>query len=100
MIVHNVTSKHNNWIGPWEVAPLDYGVLTDADIGRDVIYRAHNTAEHGIITSYRDGRIWARFHKGDTAAACDPRDLVFAVREMGYAGSKAVPHEESDNLRD
>lgn len=98
-IVHNVTSKHNGWIGPWRTEPLVYENLTEADIDRDVIFRDYGRAEHGILKSFRNGTVWARFHHGDTAAGCNPGDLVFAVEEMGYAGTKVVPLKEADLCR-
>lgn len=66
----------------WEVAPLEYSGLLDDDIGRTVIYRAHGRAEAGTISSWRGGWVWARFSSGDTAACCNPGDLVFGSKEL------------------
>jgi len=80
--IHNVHDRHRAYIGPWKVEPLDYDKLTEADIGRTVIYRDHGRAERGILTSYRDGRVWARYSTGDTAAAADPESLVFGIEPL------------------
>lgn len=76
----NVVDRRHGWIGEWDAEPLVYAELTPADVGRTVIYRDHGRAEAGTLSSFRDGRVWARYSRGDTAAACDARDLVFAVR--------------------
>lgn len=84
-VIHNVRDGRNGTIGSWEVEtePFVYRCLQDTDIGRTVIYRDHGRAEAGTLTSWRLGRVCARFSRGDTAAACDPRDLVFAIRSLG-----------------
>ena len=89
-VIHNVRDGRNGTVGSWEIEaePFVYRCLQDADIGRTVIYRDHGRAEAGTLTSWRLGRVWARFSRGDTAAACDPRDLVFAIRSLG-AGDDA-----------
>jgi hypothetical protein len=84
----NVLDRRHGWIGEWEVEPLVYASLRPADVGRTVIYCASHGratmpwgwAEAGTLSSWRDGLVWARFSRGDTAAACRPSDLVFAVR--------------------
>lgn len=80
MKIDNVRDGRRGFVGSFETEPLVYDALTAADVGRTVIYRDHGRAEAGTLSSWRDGRVWARFSRGDTAAACDPRDLVFAVR--------------------
>lgn len=75
----NVRDGRNGLIGSWHIEPLAYDSLVPSDIGRTVIYRDHGRAEAGTLSSFRDGRVWARFSRGDTAAACDPRDLCFGV---------------------
>jgi len=89
-VVHNVRDGRNGTVGSWEVEtkPLEYYCLLEVDIGRTVIYRDHGRAEAGTLSSWRDGRVWARFSRGDTAAACDPKDLAFAIRRLG-AGNDA-----------
>jgi hypothetical protein len=82
VFVHNVRDGRHGWSGSWEVEPLAYEALGIADIGRTVIYRDHGRAEAGTLSSYRDGRVWARFSRGDTAAASDPRDLCFGIRPL------------------
>lgn len=79
-IIHNVRDKRHDWIGSWEAKPLSLDALTPADVGRTVIYRDFGRAEAGTLSSWNADRVWARFHKGDTAAACDPSDLMLAVK--------------------
>jgi hypothetical protein len=79
MIVHNVRDGRHGWIGSWDTEPLDYAKLTDADIGRTVIYQDHGRAEAGTLTSWRDGVVFARYSRGDTAAGASASDLVFAI---------------------
>lgn len=78
-IIHNVRDGRYGYVGLFVVIPLNYDDLTADDIGRTVIYQDHGRAEAGTLASYRDGHVWARFSRGDTAAACDPRDLCFAA---------------------
>lgn len=66
--VHNVRDGRNGCIGSWKVEPLVYDALGPDHIGRTVIYRDHNRAEAGTITSWRDGIVFARYSRGDTAA--------------------------------
>jgi hypothetical protein len=86
--LHNVLDRRYSWIGRWEAVPLDYAALTEADIGRTVIYldrgreQRWGWAEAGTLSSFRDGLVWARFSKGDTAAACAPHDLMLAARPL------------------
>lgn len=82
-VVHNVADRRYDCIKSFEVEPLIYGLLTKDDIGRTVIYQDHGRAEAGTLSSWRNGVVFARFHKGDTAAGCDPLDLLFAVRRLG-----------------
>lgn len=86
MIIHNVTDRRYNWVGAWEAEPLCVEALTQADVGRTVIYRGEGmAAEAGTLTSWRDGMVWARFHRGVTAAACDPARLWLATKPMDGA---------------
>ena len=78
-IVHNVDDRRHGWIGSWTVAPLDVSKLTNADVGRTVIYRDHGRAEAGTLTSWRDGIVFARYSRGDTAAGANASDLVFGI---------------------
>ncbi len=79
MEVHNVTDRRFDWIGSWKTEPLDYGALTEADVGRTIIYRDHGRAEAGTLSSWKNGIVFARYSKGDTAAGADPNDLVFGI---------------------
>jgi hypothetical protein len=79
-IVHNVRDGRQAWIGAWEVEPLDIAKLTEADIGRTVIYRDHGRAEAGTLTSWSKGIVFARYSRGDTAAGALASDLVFGIR--------------------
>lgn len=78
MIIHNVRDRRFDWVGSWEVEPLVLSELRAPDIGRTVIYQDHGGAEAGTISSWSEQRLWARFSKGDTDAACDPADLWLA----------------------
>ena len=49
MIVHNVRYRRNDYMGPWRTEPLDVSRLSEADIGRTVIYRDHGRAEAGTL---------------------------------------------------
>ncbi len=84
MQIHNVSDRrhgllNNNLIGSWDTEPLVYESLTDADVGRTVIYRDHGRAEAGTLSSWTNGIVFARYSRGDTAAGADPNDLVFGV---------------------
>jgi hypothetical protein len=79
---HNVRDGRVGWVGSWEIAPLDVTKLTEADIGRTVIYRSHNRAEAGTLTSWRDNIVFARYSRGDTAAGAYASDLVFGLRRI------------------
>ena len=61
--------------------------LTDADKGRGVIFHTnHGTQERGVLSSWNEHFIFARFTSGSTAAACDPRQLEFEYRGSSAAG--------------
>lgn len=78
-IIHNVEDRRVGWVGSWGIEPLDIAKLTEADIGRTVIYRDHGRAEAGTLTSWRDDIVFARYSRGDTAAGANASDLVFGV---------------------
>lgn len=79
-VVHNVEDRRHGWIGSWNVEPLSFSKLTEADIGRTVIYRPrHGQAEAGTLVSWRDGLVFARYSRGDTAAASGPDYLCFGT---------------------
>lgn len=80
MQVHNVVDRrYGSNIGSWDVEPLVYEDLTLADVGRTVIYRDYGRAEAGTLTSWKNGIVFARYSKGDTAAGASPIDLVFSL---------------------
>lgn len=79
-VIHNVRDGRHGWMGAWEVEPLDINKLTDADIGRTVIYRGYNHAEAGTLTSWCNGLVFARYSRGDTSAGANASDVVFGVR--------------------
>lgn len=89
-VVHNVHDRRHGWVGAWETEPLVYRELTDADLGRTVIYREGEwtqrrpfpVTEAGTLSSWRLGMVWARFHRGDTATACKHETLCFGVRPL------------------
>jgi hypothetical protein len=82
VIIHNVSDRRHGWIGSWEAEPLVYDALRISNVGRTVIYRDHGRAEAGTLSSWRDGRVWVRFGRGVTTAACEPRDLCLATRAL------------------
>lgn len=81
MIIYNVEDRRFGWIGSWEVEPLDVSKLTDADLGRTVIYKGFRS-EAGTLSSWNATTVWARFTNGFTAASCSPSDLYLAVRPL------------------
>lgn len=85
MLIHNVKDGRRGYIGSWETEPLNYGALGSEHVGRTVIYRDHGRAEAGTLTSWRDGIVFARYSRGDTAAGANPGDLVFGVRSLDDA---------------
>lgn len=82
MIVHNVSDRRNDWVGSWRCSLLDVNQLSIDDIGRTVIYRDHGRAEAGTLTSWRNGVVYARYSKGDTAAGAKAEDLVFGIEQV------------------
>lgn len=78
-IIHNVDDGRFGWVGSWEIEPLDYTKLKISDMGRTVIYRYHGRAEAGTLTSWRDGMVFARYSRGDTAAGTLASNMVFGV---------------------
>jgi hypothetical protein len=82
MIVHNVDDRRRSWVGSWEAEPLDYDKLGPEHVGRTVIYRDYGRAEAGTISSWRNGTVFARYSRGDTAAGANAADLVFGVKAL------------------
>lgn len=82
MQVHNVRDGRHGHIGSWEAEPLNYDALGPEHIGRTVIYRDVGRAEAGTITSWRDGIVFAKYSRGDTAAGANAGDLLLAVRSL------------------
>lgn len=82
MIIYNVSDRRHGCIGSWEAEPLVYDNLSPDDIGRTVIYRDHGRAEAGTLTSWRNGIVFARYSRGDTAAGSDPSNLCIAIRSL------------------
>jgi len=85
-ILHNVEDRRTNSNGSWQIAPLKIEDLTEADLGRTVIYReGTGRAAAGTLSSFRKiepAAIWARFSAGNTAACCKAVDVVFGVRAL------------------
>lgn len=99
MILHNVRDGRSggNW-GSWEVKPLDYDKLAPEHCGRTVIYQDFGRAEAGTITSWRDGILFARYSRGDTAAGAqatgpNKADLFLAVRSIPLNDHPPPPGE-------
>ena len=86
-ILHNVEDRRRDWFESWEVRPLEFKELNGTFIGRDVIYRSHNKAEAGTLTSWRQGIVFVRYSKGDTAAGAKIEDLVLGIRPLDGPGS-------------
>lgn len=80
MRIDNVRDGRNGVIGSWECEPLVYDALRPDHVGRTVIYRDHGRAEAGTITSWRDGIVFARYSRGDTAAGAKASDLLLGVK--------------------
>jgi hypothetical protein len=85
MIIHNVRDGRRGFFGSWIVEPLNYDRLSLSDVGRTVIYRDHGRAEAGSLTSWRNGTVFARYSRGDTAAGAEPENLVFALKALDTA---------------
>jgi hypothetical protein len=81
-LVHNVQDRRRGFLGSWITEPLVYDGLSEADVGRTVIYRKYGRAEAGTLTSWRNGIVFARYSRGDTAAGSRATDLVFGVRAL------------------
>ncbi len=88
--VHNVSDRRFDWIGAWKVEPLVFEKLNASDVGRTVIYRDHHRAEAGTLSSFRDGRVWARYSKGDTAAGANAANLCFGVYPLDGDTKRAL----------
>ena len=80
--VHNVRDGRHGHVGSFEVEPLVYNALGPEHIGRTVVYRDHGRAEAGTITSWRDGTVFARYSRGDTAAGARPENLSLVIRSL------------------
>lgn len=85
MEIHNVIDRRRGWIGAFEAEPLNVSNLTEADVGSEVVYRpADGRSEVGVLTSWRDGVVFARYSTGDTAAAAKPEHLFLVIRRIGH----------------
>lgn len=81
MIVHNVRDGRHGLIVSYDVEPLVYDALGPGDVGRTVIYQDHGRAEAGTLTSWRDGVVFAKYSRGDTAAGADPANLSLVLED-------------------
>lgn len=82
MVVHNVDDGRHSWVGSWVTKPLDYGKLGPEHVGQTVIYQDHGRAQAGTVSSWRDGIVFARYSRGDTAAGANAADLVLGIRPL------------------
>jgi hypothetical protein len=82
MQVHNVKDGRAGCIRSYEAEPLDYNALGPQHVGRTVIYRDHGRAEAGTLTSWKNGIVFARYSRGDTAAGANPADLLLATDSL------------------
>jgi hypothetical protein len=78
----NVRDGRRGFIGSWTTEPLVYDELGPEHVGRTVIYRDYGRAEAGTITSWRNGVVFARYSRGDTAAGANAIDLVLGIRAL------------------
>ena len=81
-IVNSVDDRRRGYIGSWVTERLVYDKLGPDDVGRTVIYRDYGRAEAGTITSWKNGIVFARYSRGDTAAGANAADLVFGIRAL------------------
>lgn len=57
---------------------IDLEDLREEDKGRGVLFLTHHgVIERGVLSSWNEWYIFARFTNGSTAAACDPKQLEF-----------------------
>jgi hypothetical protein len=58
---------------------IDPQTLTEADIGRKVIYhREYCDRQEGVLSSWNSTYVFVRF-KSPNGEACEPEDVSFAV---------------------
>lgn len=81
-IIHNVNDRRRGFIGSWLAEPLEFAKLTDQDVGRNVIYRDFGRASVGVMTSFRDGVVFARYSQGDASSCAEASDLMFGIRPL------------------
>jgi len=77
---HNVRDGRIGFVKSFEAEPLQYDKLAPEHVGCTVIYSDHGRYEAGTITSWRDGIVFARYSRGDTAAGASP-DRLYLVTE-------------------
>ena len=80
--IPNVRDGRYGCVRSFEVEPLVYAALGPDDVGRTVVYQDHGRAEAGTITSWRDGTVFARYSRGDTAAGARPENLSLVIRSL------------------
>ena len=79
MQIHNVRDGRAGCIRSYEAEPLIYDALSQDHVGRTVVYLDYGRKEAGTLTAWRDGIVFAKYSRGDTAAGADPRDLLLAI---------------------
>jgi len=100
-IVHNVADRRHGLVGSWRIEPLDITKLTEADIGRTVIYRDHEHADAGTLTSWRGDTVFARYSRGDISAGACASDLVFGItRADSHPDTPVVSSDVAFEQRD
>lgn len=95
--IHNVKDGRRGWIGAWTTEPLVYDELGPEHIGRTVIYRDHGRAEAGTITSWRNGIVYAKYSRGDTAAGANATDLVLGVQSIDYPNPRTQRGDDAED---
>jgi hypothetical protein len=64
---------------------IDIAKLSDADVGRKVVYhREHCRQEEGELSSWNAKVIFVRF-RGPAGEACEPDDVSFALGNGVYS---------------
>lgn len=81
MMIHNVSDRRSGEVRSIEAATLEYDKLEPHDKGRTVIYSPPaGNPEAGTISSWRDGMVFVRYGRGETAAATNPKYLFLVPK--------------------
>lgn len=80
-VIDNVLSRLTDpgCIGSYRCQKLNYEELIPEHEGKHVVYRDRGFAELGIISSWKNGIVFARYSMGDTAAGATDENLWLVV---------------------